>query len=30
MDIMTLGFKLSMLEISWLIKKTLSWDYEIQ
>lgn len=30
MDVMTLGFKLSMLEISWLIKKTLSWDYEIQ
>jgi hypothetical protein len=25
----TLSFKLSMLEISWVIKKTLSWDYEI-
>lgn len=30
MDVRTLWFKLSMLEISWSIKKTLSGDYEIQ
>lgn len=30
LDIRTLAFKMSMLEISWIIKKTLSWDYEIQ
>lgn len=29
-DVRTLAFKLSMLEIAWTIKKTLSWDYEIQ
>ena len=29
-DVRTLWFKLSMLEISGIIKKTLSWDYEIQ
>jgi DNA processing protein len=29
-DVRTLAFKLSMLEISWIIKKSLSWDYEIQ
>ena len=28
-EVRTLSFKLSMLEISWVIKKTLSWDYEI-
>ncbi len=30
LDVMTLWFKMSMLEISGHIKKSLSWDYEIQ
>jgi DNA processing protein len=30
LDIKTISFKLSMMEISWLIKKDLSWKYEIK
>lgn len=30
LDVMTLGFKMSMLEVSWLVKKSISGDYEIQ
>jgi hypothetical protein len=30
LDISTISFKLSMLEINWIIKKTLWWKFEVK